>query len=54
MYAPVVLRFRTYGVSLPENARRFALRLLKSEALQNWLLAAEAETEVLEHEEKGR
>lgn len=54
MFAPVVLRFRTYGINLPDAARHFPARLLKSEALQNWLVAAESETEVLEREEEGR
>lgn len=54
MYAPVVLRFRSYGVELPEPASRYPTRLLESEALQNWLLAAESESEVIECEEKGR
>jgi len=54
MYAPVVLRFRTYGINLPESARRFADRVLQSEAMQAWLLACETETEVIEHEEVGQ
>jgi glutathione S-transferase len=54
MYAPVVLRFRTYGINLPESARRFADRVLQSEAMQTWLLACETETEVIEHEEVGQ
>ena len=54
MYAPVVLRFRTYGINLPESARRFADRVLQSEAMQAWLLACETEIEVIEHEEVGQ
>ena len=54
MYAPVVLRLRTYGINLPESARRFADRVLQSEAMQAWLLASETETEVIEHEEVGQ
>ncbi len=54
MYAPVVLRFRTYGVDLPEAARGYADRVLQSRAMQKWLAAAESETEVLEEEEKGQ
>ena len=54
MYAPVVLRLRTYGVDLPDAASRYPARLLESKALQDWLLAAESETEVLETEEKGQ
>lgn len=54
MYAPVVLRFRTYGINLPESAEYFARRVLSSEAMQEWLAAAETETEVIEQDEKGR
>ncbi len=54
MFAPVVLRFRTYGVNLPESASQYPTRLLDSDALQNWLAASESETEVIEREEVGR
>lgn len=54
MYAPVVLRFRTYGINLPDAAQPFARRLLESDAMQNWLVAAESETEVIEQDEKGQ
>jgi glutathione S-transferase len=54
MFAPVVLRFRTYGINLPESALHFPHRLLRSEAMQEWLAAAETETEVIESDEKGR
>ncbi|MCH7821855.1 MAG: glutathione S-transferase family protein [Proteobacteria bacterium] len=54
MFAPVVLRFRTYGIKLPESAGYYPQRLLQSEAMQEWLAAAETETEVIEREEKGR
>jgi glutathione S-transferase len=54
MYAPVVLRLRTYGINLSESAGHFAQRVLQSEAMQEWLLACETETEVIEHEEVGQ
>ena len=54
MFAPVVLRFRTYGINLPESAGFYPQRLLESEATQEWLLAAESETEVIEREEAGQ
>lgn len=54
MYAPVVLRFRTYGINLPESAHRFATRVLESNAMQEWLVAAETEIDVIEHEEVGQ
>ena len=54
MFAPVVLRFRTYGINLPESAGFYPHRLLESEAMQEWLLAAESEIEVIEREEVGQ
>jgi hypothetical protein len=40
-------------VPWPEAARSYPERVLKSPALQEWLAAAELETEVIEHDEKG-
>jgi glutathione S-transferase len=54
MYAPVVLRLRTYGINLPESAWFYPHRLLQSKAMQEWLAAAECETEVIEADEKGQ
>jgi len=54
MYAPVVLRFRTYGINLPESAGFYPRRVLESEAIQQWLAAAECEVEVIDEDEKGR
>ncbi len=54
MFAPVVLRFRTYGINLPDSAAAYANRLLESPAMQEWLAAAETETEVIENDETGQ
>ena len=54
MFAPVMLRFRTYGINLPEAVNAYHDRLLQSEALQDWLLAADSETEVIEYDEVGQ
>ncbi|HEX9851967.1 MAG TPA: glutathione S-transferase family protein [Woeseiaceae bacterium] len=54
MYAPVVLRFRSYGVSTPKEAGVYPARLLESPAMQKWLAAAVTETEVIEKEEIGQ
>ncbi len=54
MYAPVVLRVRTYGINLPESAGFYPHRLLESAAMQEWLAAAECEVEVIEADEKGQ
>jgi glutathione S-transferase len=45
MYAPVVLRFRTYEVDLPRACRAYMEAMLELPALQEWIAAAERETE---------
>jgi glutathione S-transferase len=47
MYAPVVLRFRTYEVELPAVCRAYADRVLELPALQEWIRDAEREAESL-------
>jgi glutathione S-transferase len=47
MYAPVVLRFRTYAVQLNPVCREYADAILALPAMQQWLADAEAETEVI-------
>ncbi|MDJ0939488.1 MAG: glutathione S-transferase family protein [Woeseiaceae bacterium] len=54
MYAPVVLRFRTYGINLPDTAKVYANRLLESNSMQEWLTSAETEIEVIDREEIGQ
>ncbi len=54
MFAPVVLRFRTYGINLSESAGFYPQRLLESEAMQEWLAASESEIEVIGREETGQ
>lgn len=54
MYAPVVMRFRTYGINLPESASVYPKRLLESPAIQEWLLESESEIEVISQDEKGQ
>ncbi|MDH4192065.1 MAG: glutathione S-transferase family protein [Betaproteobacteria bacterium] len=48
MYAPVVLRFRTYAVELPEACRAYAEFMLALPAMQDWIEAAHRETETIE------
>lgn len=45
MYAPVVLRFLTYGVELTGVARDYANSVLALPALQEWVTAATTEIE---------
>lgn len=45
MYAPVVLRFRTYEVELSPACRAYADAMLELLAMREWITAAERETE---------
>ena len=47
MYAPIVLRFRTYAVELPPVCRAYADAVLALPAMQAWMADAERETESL-------
>ena len=47
MYAPVVLRFRTYEVELPPACRAYADAMLALPAMREWIEAAQRETEVI-------
>ena len=47
MYAPVVLRFRTYAVELPPACRAYADAMLALPAMREWLAAAEQEVETI-------
>ena len=53
MYAPVVMRALTYGWQLPDGAARYARHVAACDAMQEWVGAAHAETETIEHEEVG-
>jgi glutathione S-transferase len=45
MYAPVVSRFRTYGIVLPEPAQSYCERMWALPAMRDWETAAKAEVE---------
>jgi glutathione S-transferase len=47
MYAPVVLRFRTYEVELPPACRAYSDAVLGLAPMREWIAAAERETESL-------
>ena len=53
MYAPVALRFETYGIKLSDKARRYQQRLLQSPPMQLWLTQASTETDIVEEDEAG-
>jgi glutathione S-transferase len=46
-YAPVVLRFRTYGVELPAQSQAYADHLQALPAMQEWTAAARSEPETI-------
>ncbi len=53
MFAPVALRFRTYGVELPAVASDYASVVANDERIQAWVALAREEPEVIEVEEVG-
>ena len=48
MYAPVVLRFKTYDVRLERECAAYSERILAWPALQQWISDAKAEKEEIE------
>ena len=53
MFAPVVLRVRSYGLPLSELARRYQETMLSDAHLLDWIEASVRETRVIPHEEVG-
>ncbi len=53
MYAPVVMRFRTYGVGLDDAAAAYAARLGQHPAVTAWMALAAQETEIVDEDEAG-
>ncbi len=53
MFAPVVLRIRTYGLPLSELAARYQETMLADRHLGEWIAAACEESIVVPHEEVG-
>ena len=45
MYAPVVSRFRTYGIEVPTIVKGYMERMFALPAMQDWGKAAKAEVE---------
>ena len=52
-YAPVVMRFRTYAVSLAPALQAYAERVAAHPAVARWMREALAETEVIPKYEPG-
>lgn len=53
-YAPVVCRFATYAVQLPEAAKRYADFILALPSLQRWIVAAREERDFVVPDEPYR
>jgi len=53
MYAPVVLRFNTYGAGLAESAQRYVASVLEDGAVQEWIAAAKQEPWTVASDEVG-
>ena len=53
MYAPVVLRFNTYGARISQTARWYMASVLEDGALQEWLQAAKLEPWTIAADEVG-
>ncbi len=49
MYAPVVSRFRTYGVRMGPVERAYMDAISELDAMQEWILSAANESEVIHH-----
>ena len=53
MFAPVVMRFLTYGADLSDKSRRYIATFLNNVSLNTWITAAKEETEILPSDEVG-
>ncbi|MDP5254660.1 MULTISPECIES: glutathione S-transferase [unclassified Vibrio] len=53
MYAPVALRFETYGIELSPTAQSYQQKVLRSDSLQPWLQQASLETDIVAEDEAG-
>ncbi len=53
MYAPVVLRLRTYGAQVRESTAAYMATVLDDAHMRDWLSAAAAERWIIEESEIG-
>lgn len=53
MYAPVVMRLPTYGISLSETAQRYCDKVTNDPVMQKWLADALLETAIVAMDEVG-
>ncbi len=52
-YAPVVMRFKTYGISLSKTASKYQAFFLQHNELNQWVEAARSESETVPEDEAG-
>ncbi|MDC0610176.1 glutathione S-transferase family protein [Vibrio sp.] len=53
MYAPLALRFETYGIILSDTARHYQSKVTSSNAVKQWLAEASLETDIVDEDEAG-
>ena len=53
MFAPVALRFHSYGIALPEVAQAYVDTVWADNHVQTWIQAARTETATMPGEERG-
>ncbi|MEC4727398.1 glutathione S-transferase family protein [Shewanella sp. D64] len=53
MFAPVVMRFQSYGIPVSDNARCYMKHVTESPEMQRWIAAALEETEIVVEDEAG-
>ncbi len=53
MFAPVVMRFQSYGIAVSDNSRRYMKYVTESTEMQRWIAAALEETEIVVEDEAG-
>jgi glutathione S-transferase len=53
-YAPVVMRFITYGIPVPDNSQRYIQKILDVPAVQKWIAEAQSEFRFVACEEQYR
>jgi glutathione S-transferase len=53
MYAPVVMRFKTYGTEVSRPAQSYMETVLGNASIQTWIKAALKETEIVPEDEAG-
>lgn len=53
MFAPVVIRFRSYGISIPDDIRPYYDQVLSDPDVRTWLEGAREETWIVDADEAG-